>query len=335
MVDDSFFMNLAIDKAWRYQILTYPNPAVGAVVVENGRILSIEAHKKAGSSHAEIRALLGAWEVKSKKSLDFDKDDAKKAHKFLSLLPKKFFIDCEIYVTLEPCSHDGKTPSCANLLSKLKPKRVIIATADPIDSHSGGIKILKETKIKVDFGIEKSRAEKLLEPFKIWQKRTFVLFKLAQSLNGKIGGGYLSSAESLAHTHQIREVIDRLIIGGETVRVDRPKLDCRFSNPQKAPDITIYSNKKLEEFDQSIPLFQVKGREVKVCKSLDLSKGGLVLVEGGDKMLKALSQRVDWLLVYLTPKLSSNEISYNLSKNIEFLHQERIGVDLKLWSKFE
>ncbi len=69
---DEFYMQLALNKAWEYQGLTYPNPAVGAVVIMNGKILSIEAHQKAGTSHAEVLALLQAYETLSNKSIDFD-----------------------------------------------------------------------------------------------------------------------------------------------------------------------------------------------------------------------------------------------------------------------
>ena len=118
-MNDDFFMQLALDIAWKYQLLTYPNPAVGAVVVQDGRILSIEAHQKAGTSHAEVLALLSAYETLSQKKIDFDRFDAQKAHTFLRTVPKDFFSACSIYVTLEPCAHEGRTPSCASLLELL------------------------------------------------------------------------------------------------------------------------------------------------------------------------------------------------------------------------
>ena len=104
---DEFYMQLALNKAWEYQGLTYPNPSVGAVVVLNGNILAIEAHQKSGTSHAEVLALLTAYETLSKTHIDFDPKDAQKAHTFLLSLPQNFFSECSIYVTLEPCSHEG------------------------------------------------------------------------------------------------------------------------------------------------------------------------------------------------------------------------------------
>jgi len=98
-------MQLALDKAWKYQGLTYPNPAVGAVVTLDGKILAIEAHQKAGTSHAEVLALLSAYESISGNSINFDRFDSQLGHDFLLYLPRGFFSECSIYVTLEPCSH--------------------------------------------------------------------------------------------------------------------------------------------------------------------------------------------------------------------------------------
>ena len=120
---NEFYMQLALNKAWEFQGLTYPNPAVGAVVTNKGEIVAIEAHQKGGSSHAEVLALLSAYERLSQKSIGFDRFDASKAHDFLLSLPQDYFLECAIYVTLEPCSHVGKTPSCASLLSVLALKK--------------------------------------------------------------------------------------------------------------------------------------------------------------------------------------------------------------------
>ena len=326
-MNDEFYMQLALDKAWQYQGLTYPNPAVGAVVVIDGKILSIEAHKQAGTSHAEVLALLLAYETLSHKQIDFDRYDAALAHRFLLALPQNFFLECIIYVTLEPCSHHGKTPSCATLLEKLVLKKVVIGTHDPIVGHDAGSEALGNVKL----GVLKEKCEVLLEPFIIWQSRAFVLFKLAQTVNGRIGGGYLSSKASLTHVHQLREVCDTLLIGGNTVRTDRPTLDCRFTEAM-APNVSIYS--KEEYFDKSIPLFSVQNRNVNVVDTLDfLDKPSFVLVEGGEGMLKALQEKIDWMLIYQTPKLSTNSLTYNTTMNLEFLHTEKIDVDMMIWSR--
>jgi diaminohydroxyphosphoribosylaminopyrimidine deaminase/5-amino-6-(5-phosphoribosylamino)uracil reductase len=324
---DEFYMQLALNKAWEYQGLTYPNPAVGAVVTLDGKILAIEAHQKSGTSHAEVLALLKAYETLSNSAIDFDPKDSHTAHYFLNSLPKNFFSECTIYVTLEPCSHQGKTPSCASLLSALSFKRVVIGMKDPIEGHDGGMKSLENASV----GLLEEKCQLLLEPFMIWQKRAFILFKLAQTSNGRIGGGYLSCAESLKHVHQLREVCDTLLIGGNTVRVDKPTLDCRFTQG-KAPNVTIYA--KEDNFEREIPLFSVENREVNISNDLTfLEKPSFVLVEGGEGMLNALKEKIDWLLIYQTPKLSTNNLTYNTTMNLEFLHQSKIDVDLMIWSR--
>jgi len=324
---NEFYMQLALNKAWQYQGLTYPNPAVGAVVIMDGKILSIEAHQKAGTSHAEVLALCSAYEKLSGKTLDFDPINAQKAHGFLLSLPQNFFEKCSIYVTLEPCSHVGQTPSCASLLQQLNLANVIIGTKDPIEGHDGGLKKLNNAIV----GVLEKECKTLLEPFMIWQKRAFVLFKLAQTSNGRIGGGYLSSKASLTHVHQIREVCSSLLIGGNTVRIDRPTLDCRFIGA-KAPNVKIYS--KTDNFDSEIPLFSVEHREVDIVNNLDfLEKPSFVLVEGGEGMLQALKEKIDWMLIYQTPKLSTNTLTYNTTMNLQFLHIERKDVDMMIWSK--
>jgi len=324
---NEFYMQLALNKAWEYQGLTYPNPAVGALVTLNGKILAIEAHQKAGTSHAEVLALLSAYETLSSTLIDFDPKDAYKAHTFLLALPKDFFSQCSIYVTLEPCSHEGKTPSCASLLQSLHLSRVVIGIKDPIEGHDGGMKKLENVSV----GVLEEACQALIEPFMIWQKRAFVLFKLAQTSNGRIGGGYLSSKTSLIHVHQLREVCDTLLIGGNTVRKDRPTLDCRFTEG-RAPHVMIYS--KQDNFDRDIPLFSIKNREVSIGDDIDfLTKPSFVMVEGGEGMLNALKERIDWMLIYQTPKLSTNNLTYNTTMNLEFLHTGKKDVDLMIWSR--
>ena len=113
-IDDNFYMKLAIDEAWKYQLLTYPNPAVGCVIVKNGKLLAIEAHKEAGMPHAEVNALKEAFLKENPKSVLSTLKTSQEIHKFLIENHNGFFNDCEIFVTLEPCNHIGKTPACAN-----------------------------------------------------------------------------------------------------------------------------------------------------------------------------------------------------------------------------
>ncbi len=326
-MNDEFYMQLAINKAWEYQGLTYPNPAVGAVVTYRGRIVAIEAHQRVGTSHAEVLALVRAYETISEDEVEFDPMDAGVAHDFLRSLPEGFFGECSIYVTLEPCAHEGRTPSCASLLEHLKLERVVIGIADPIPGHGGGADRLD----RVTIGVLEAACRDLIEPFRIWQKRAFVLFKLAQTHNGRITGGIISSETSRRHVHQIRSVCDTLLIGGGTVRADRPILDSRLIGG-RAPDVYVYSRQN--DFDPDMPLFGIGGRSVEIGGDLSwLDRPGFVLVEGGEGMMRALGDRIDWMLTYQAPKLSEEQLSYNVTTNLQHLHAVEIAGDLMIWSR--
>jgi diaminohydroxyphosphoribosylaminopyrimidine deaminase/5-amino-6-(5-phosphoribosylamino)uracil reductase len=332
-MNDEFYMQLAIDKAWEYQGLTYPNPAVGAVVTHHGQIVSIEAHQRAGTSHAEVLALVRAYEAILEDVVDFDLMDAMAAHDFLRSLPEGFFAECSIYVTLEPCAHEGRTPSCASLLAHLRLARVVIGTLDPLPGHGGGAQIAGRgvPTPTVTMGVAEEACRDLIEPFLIWQERAFVLLKLAQTHNGRITGGIISSEASRTHVHRLRGVCDTLLIGGNTVRADRPILDSRLSG-DRAPDAVIYS--RSDEADQTISLFDVAGRNVRITDDLSwLDRPGFVLVEGGGGMLRALVGRVDWMLTYQAPKLASEQLPYNTATNLQYLHTTEVGGDLMIWSR--
>ena len=168
-IDDNFYMRLAIDEAWKHQLLTYPNPAVGCVIVKNQRLLAVEAHKEAGMPHAEVNALKTAYLKDNPNSILKTKNSSFDIHQYLLQNHNDFFNDCEIYVTLEPCNHIGKTPSCANLLKELKPKRVIISVKDPNKQATGGLETLKNENIDVTIGILEKDGLNLILPFISWQ----------------------------------------------------------------------------------------------------------------------------------------------------------------------
>lgn len=316
-------MELALKQAWKYQFLTYPNPAVGAVVVKNGAILGIGAHREAGGPHAEVYAIKTAFEQITQTPIPHTQSS--KIHEYLLQNHNGLFQGCTIYTTLEPCNHVGKTPSCANLIQKLGFDRVVIGTPDHNEIAAGG----RKRFANVTVGVLRQRCEELLEPFYIWQKRAFVFFKLAQTHNGKISGGYLSCKDSLTHVHKLRTKITKLLIGGNTVAVDRPTLDSRFVEG-KAPDVRIYSKR---EFDPQISLFSVKGREVRVSKELGfLNSPGLVMVEGGENMLKSLQQNLDWVLTFQTPDFSENR-GYDVTLKTRHLHLEPMDRDVMIYSK--
>lgn len=330
-IDDEFYMKLALDEAWKYQLLTYPNPAVGCVIVKNGEILSIEAHKEAGQPHAEVNALKAAFLKKNPNDLIKMKNSSFDIHEYLIKNHAGFFNDCTVYVTLEPCNHIGKTPSCANLLKVLKPKRVVIAHKDINKEASGGIETLENENIKVDIGCLENEAYNLLYPFIKWRTKPFVFFKMAMTLNGSIDGK-ISSNQALAYTHTLRDKIDLMLIGGNTVRVDRPTLDARYV-AGKNPDIMIYSKNKI--FDNNIPLFKVPNRKVFISDDLfKLLDYNLVMVEGTYKLMDILKDRIDFVMLIISPKIRAglNALN-NIDMDFDIIHENYIGKEKILYLK--
>lgn len=332
MVDiDEFFISLAIDRAWESQLLTYPNPAVGAVVTDRDRLLSINTHKRAGEPHAEVEAIRDAYFNLTNDSEILKLTASSDIHNYLYQNHNNIFINSTIYVTLEPCNHYGKTPPCSKLIESLKFKRVVVAVRD--FNSTGGVERLKRAGVDVKVGVLGSSAKELLYPFLKWREGNFTFFKLAQSLNGVVTGGYISCAKSLDFVHKLRDRVELLAIGGESVRVDRPKLDTRRIENGRNPDILIYSREK--KFDKSIPLFQIEDREVFIESSLDrLESSNFTMIEGGVNMLNALKDRVDMVLTFTAPKYIDRE---PIKSNIEFEYIKTLksGVDLKLFSKIK
>ncbi len=324
LINDNFYMKLAIDEAWKYQLLTYPNPAVGAVVVKDGELLSIEAHKEAGKPHAEVNALKAAYLKKYPQSRLKMIHDAFEIHDYLIKNSKNFFHDCDIYVTLEPCNHTGKTPSCAKLIAQLSLNRVVIGINDPNRTASGGLETLENAHIDVSSNVMKKQCNELILPFVKWNKGTFIFFKMAQTLNGTVDGGYISSNQTLAYVHALRDKIDCLAIGGNTVRTDRPTLDSRYIQGRN-PNVFIYSKNKI--FDKEIPLFKIPNRDVIISNDLfKLLDYKFVMIEGVHKLLNTLINKIDYLVLLISPKMRDGLHSIkSLDLDFEIVHENYIG----------
>jgi diaminohydroxyphosphoribosylaminopyrimidine deaminase / 5-amino-6-(5-phosphoribosylamino)uracil reductase len=321
-------MALAIDAAWAYQGLTFPNPAVGAAVVDgSGRILAVEAHRKAGGPHAEVLALQHAFAVCRDASI-LSLEHSASIHDFLLQHHNGCFEDCTIYVTLEPCAHQGKTPSCSGLLSRLGLKKVVFAAADPNAEAAGGAPMLREAGVAVEHATCKA-ADDLLFPFVQWQKGPFVTFKWAQRLDGSIEGGIISGQASRRFVHAMRDAADLLVIGGNTVRTDRPILDARMVGG-KAPDVMIFS--KSDDFDRTIPLFGVKNRNVMIASDLEtINQYRNVLIEGGPSMFDALKMHCDMYLCFVAPTSGGTIQFLKESQRFEIKHLSRCGEDVMQW----
>lgn len=293
-------MSLAISKAWEYQLLTYPNPAVGCTIVKDNKVLAVGVHKYSGGPHAEVNALKEAYLSINPNSQLKDIENSHEIHNYLKENHNGFLEDCELYVTLEPCNHMGKTPACAALIEELRPKKVYISVLDPNHSASGGKQRLEDAAIEVEDGILKEAGQNLLKPFSLWHKDKFSFFKIAMRRDGSVTGGYITSQDSLNLVHEIRTKIDLMVIGGNTVRIDRPTLDSRFSKSKKAPNILIYSKQK--EFDRDIKLFNIANREVKISDTFDIKDKNFVMVEGGLSLLDHLKDKVDMFMIFISHK---------------------------------
>ncbi|MDD3323639.1 MAG: bifunctional diaminohydroxyphosphoribosylaminopyrimidine deaminase/5-amino-6-(5-phosphoribosylamino)uracil reductase RibD [Sulfurospirillaceae bacterium] len=296
--NDHNLMRVALNVAWAYQGLTFPNPAVGAVVSdEDGKILGIGAHRRSGLPHAEVEALKEAYKSLSNDHLIDSIEDSSQLHNFLKTNHQNLFHNLILHVTLEPCNHYGKTPPCSQLIYDLGFKKVVIGSLDRTKEARGGGDFLKSKGVEVVYGCLEKECDMLLEPFMAWQKEEpFVFFKIALSANGVAKGGIISCEASRKRVHQLRDKCDLLVIGGNTVRTDRPILDARLCDG-KAPDILIYSHHK--NFDKTIPLFGVENRKVFIENSLDKIKNyKMVMVEGGQNMLDVLEKQLRWFLIF-------------------------------------
>jgi diaminohydroxyphosphoribosylaminopyrimidine deaminase/5-amino-6-(5-phosphoribosylamino)uracil reductase len=211
--DHTYYMNLAMNLAAKAKGRTSPNPMVGALVVKNRKIYGRGFHERAGLAHAEIVAL----------------DEAGAKTKGATL-----------YVTLEPCTHFGRTPPCVDTIIQRGIKEVVVGMIDPNPLVCGkGIEILKTHGIKVKVGVLEDKLKKLNEVFikYITKRLPFVTVKVAQSLDGKIAtrtgeSKWISSDKSRNYSHRIRQNYDAIVVGVNTVLRDNPSLCAWFTKKQ-------------------------------------------------------------------------------------------------------
>jgi diaminohydroxyphosphoribosylaminopyrimidine deaminase/5-amino-6-(5-phosphoribosylamino)uracil reductase len=191
--------------------------------------------------------------------------------------------------------------------------------------------MLSASGVQCTFGIMESEGQKLLEPFLKWQNTPFVFFKWAQRLDGTIDNGTISSETSRQHMHGLRDRCDLIVIGGNTVRSDRPTLDARLV-AGRAPDVLIYSHN--DDFDRTIPLFSVPYRNVFVESSLEKINGyRLVMIEGGAGMMEAASKVINWYLSYIAPKIGGGSQTLGVIQEDFEVMNAKITDNIILWMK--
>jgi len=221
---DKYYMRKALELAKKGLGNTSPNPIVGALLVKNGRILAKGYHRRSGLPHAEIEALRIA---------------GKRAK------------DATLYVSLEPCSHFGKTPPCTDTIIKEGVKRVVIGMCDPNPINYGkGIAKLQRSGVEVRYGVLEKESEALNRIFKtyITQKRPYVTVKVAQSLDGKIAtftghSRWITNKRSRIFTHRLRGKVDAVLVGVNTVIKDDPLLTSRIEGAERQPIRVILDTK--------------------------------------------------------------------------------------------
>lgn len=315
-----FFMSEALRLAEKALFTTSPNPRVGCVIVQNNEIVGRGYHVKAGESHAEVMAL----EEAGSKSEGSD-----------------------VYVTLEPCSHTGRTPPCVNALIKAKVKKVFIAMQDPNPLVSGqGIQKLKEASIEVEVGVMEAQAQQLNLGFisRMTKKLPYVRAKLAVSIDGKTAlhngkSQWITGDAARADAQYWRASSCAIVTGIGTVLSDNPKLSVRlYENARQPlrvvvdselkipldahilhekPLLIVYANDK----QKKLPQLQALGIEctqlddsgkvdlVALIKMLAEREMNEVWIEAGEGLNGAFlkAHLIDELIIYYAPVILGSE----------------------------
>ena len=285
MTSGEKFMRLALAEAEKGRGRTHPNPAVGAVLVKGGKLIARGHHEKAGLPHAEVNALRGA---------------GAKAR------------GADLYVTLEPCNHHGRTPPCTEALIAAGVKRVFYGSPDPnplVDGHGAGR--LEAAGMEVHGDLLRAECDASNEPwFKFITKGLpWVVLKAAVTLDGKLAGGPqpISGEASRALVHLWRDQLDAVLVGAGTVRADDPQLTVRGVPGGRNPVRVV-----LGEAPPQARLWREPGETVVAKGPLeqvlrDLGQRGLtsVLVEGGANVHGQFLATDLWdeLRLFIAPKI--------------------------------
>jgi diaminohydroxyphosphoribosylaminopyrimidine deaminase/5-amino-6-(5-phosphoribosylamino)uracil reductase len=270
----------ALELAEHGRRTTHPNPLVGAVVVRDGEVLGEGWHRRRGEPHAEVLALEAAGERAAGSTL---------------------------YVTMEPCAHQGTTPPCTEAVLRARVGRVVAASLDPNPEAGGGLEALRAAGIEVEHAdVFEARAQN--ETWRTWvaDGRPFVTYKAAMTLDGRLtipGERWISGEESRRLVHELRAESDAVGVGMGTVHADRPRLDARDVGAVRQPRRLAFGRGPLAH-DSELEL-----RTGPLAGELaELAGEGIqsLLLEGGPRIAAAFLREglLDKLLVFLAPKLA-------------------------------
>lgn len=263
---DEKYMRLAMQLAGNAIGRTSPNPLVGAVIVKDNRVVGCGWHRKAGTPHAEVHALNQAGELAQ---------------------------GADVYVTLEPCAHYGKTPPCAKALVEAKVKNVYGGLLDVNPKVAGkGFKILEDAGIHVEYGFLQDELRKQNEVFFKWieDKKPFIVLKAAMTLDGKIATAtgqskWITNETSRAYGYKLRDIYDGIMVGINTVIEDNPMLTARVDGGKNPIRIVVDSSLRI---DINANVVQDKSAKTIIATTDKADK---------DKILKLQAQDVDVIVV--------------------------------------
>lgn len=285
---DEKYMKLAMQLAGNAIGRTSPNPLVGAVIVKDNRVVGCGWHRKAGTPHAEVHALNQAGELAQ---------------------------GADVYVTLEPCAHYGKTPPCAKALVEAKVKNVYGGLLDVNPKVAGkGFKILEDAGIHVEYGFLQDELRKQNEVFFKWieHKKPFVVLKAAMTLDGKIATAtgqskWITNETSRAYGYKLRDIYDGIMVGINTVIEDNPMLTARVDGGKNPIRIVVDSSLKI---DINANVVQDKSAKTIVATTDKADK---------DKILKLQAQDIDVIVV---DKDENDKV--DIEKLLDILGQQNI-----------
>ena len=298
--EDIKFMEAALVEARKGVGHTYPNPAVGAVIVKGRRVLSRGWHRAAGCPHAEVEAIKG---LKNSKDAN----------------------GSTLYVTLEPCSTHGRTPPCTEAIARAGIRRVVYGACDPNPRHAGRAdRILEASGIRVTSGVLAAECAAINEAWNKWIATgiPFIIAKAGMSLDGRIssppGRRWITSEASRRDAMLLRASCGAILVGGETIRTDNPRLTIRGMPGAKQPLRVVWT--KSGNLPQDSRIFTDRHRERTIVFKgislrrvlMELGKMGVssVLVEGGGHTLGEAFDRnlVDRAVFYLAPVLTGGPV---------------------------
>jgi diaminohydroxyphosphoribosylaminopyrimidine deaminase/5-amino-6-(5-phosphoribosylamino)uracil reductase len=329
MSEDEKYMRRAIELAERGEGLTRPNPPVGAVLVQDGKIVGEGWHERAGGPHAEVNGLQSA------------SGDLKSA---------------SLYVTLEPCSTQGRTPPCTDLIQEKGIGRVVVSVKDLNPKHEGrGLELLRDAGVEVVSGMCEAEGRALIAPFEkfITTGMPFVTLKLASTLDGRIAdrsgdSKWITGSAARERVQQMRRRADAIMVGAGTVRADDPSLLPRPAEGRQPWRVVMGDNVprkcKLLTDDASERTLFYNGNLASTLRDLAENHDVMhLLCEGGGTLAGRLVEEglVDEFAFFIAPKLMGADGLPNFGKtgglmadikNLKFRAVEQVGEDVLLWA---